>query len=742
MKIAIIGNYLPRQCGIATFTHNFVESLLSAASKDQQMEIVVVAMNDPGQQYEYPERVIYAIRQDEPEDYTQAAKILNVCGADICILQHEYGIYGGESGVLILGLVHQLNIPLVVILHTVLRHPTFHERAILKDLGKQADMVVVMNSLAIRYLTTIFDIPVEKIITIHHGVPDFSKLGGVSTAATTRDSMAEPAKTLLCTFGLIGRSKGIETVINALPEVVAHHPDVRYVVLGKTHPNIVRSCGEEYRNYLKELVVQNGLENVVEFRDEFLSEERLRDLLLDVDIYITPYLNEVQITSGTLSYAVGAGTCVVSTPYWHANEMLADGRGCFFGFGNSVELAKVLNDLLDHPKKMADIREKAYAFGKSMYWHEIGHDYLVLFRKMLRSKKSIAPVDYDLRFFPNYTLDYVKRLTDRTGILEHSIFHIADLKEGYCLDDNARALLLMLKDYTLNGDDDSLQYADTYLRFIRLMQTEDGSYRNELSYGREFTDKIVSEDAFGRTMWALGYLIKHATTDSAFQFAKDAYFRAMPHFEKLLSNRGIANTIIGICHVQQRYPDHGPMMQMLITLTGKIKKRYLEECDGEWHWFEKVLSYDNAILPLALWHSYEITKDRETLRIAGESTRFLEQHAFVNDRLSLVGNNPWFYKGGEKHPYGQQPINAMAMVMMFSRAYKMTNDEHFFIRMQTAFTWFMGNNDLFIPLIDEETGACNDGLEKFGVNRNQGAESNISYNLACLTVLEAYRRRQ
>jgi hypothetical protein len=237
-------------------------------------------------------------------------------------------------------------------------------------------------------------------------------------------------------------------------------------------------------------------------------------------------------------------------------------------------------------------------------------------------------------------------------------------------------------------------------------------------------------------MWALGYLIKHATTDSAFQFAKDAYFRAMPHFEKLLSNRGIANTIIGICHVQQRYPDHGPMMQMLITLTGKIKKRYLEECDGEWHWFEKVLSYDNAILPLALWHSYEITKDRETLRIAGESTRF------VNDRLSLVGNNPWFYKGGEKHPYGQQPINAMAMVMMFSRAYKMTNDEHFFIRMQTAFTWFMGNNDLFIPLIDEETGACNDGLEKFGVNRNQGAESNISYNLACLTVLEAYRRRQ
>lgn len=766
MKIAVIGNYLPRQCGIATFTHNFVESLLKAATpKDQMSEVVVVAMNDPGKQYDYPERVIYSIRQNEPEDYTAAAKLLNICGADVCVLQHEYGIFGGESGVLILGLVHQLEIPLVVIMHTVLQRPTFHERAILKDLGKQADMVVVMNSLAIRYLTTIFDIPVEKITTIHHGVPDFSippdasrKVSGSDVIQSDQPNASSGSESkglvssdsthsdhekniMLCTFGLIGRGKGIETVINALPAVVAVHPAVHYVVLGKTHPNIVRDCGEEYRDFLKELVVQNGLETVVEFRDEFLSEDKLRELLLDVDIYITPYLNEAQITSGTLSYAVGAGTCVVSTPYWHAVDMLAEGRGCFFGFGDVAELSKVLIDLLDHPEKMTLIREKAFNFGKSMYWQEIGHEYLVLFKKVIRSKKVVAPEDYDLYYLPNYTLEYVKKLTDRTGILEHAIFHIADLKEGYCLDDNARALLLMLKDYTLNGDDDSLKFADTYLRFIRLMQREDGGYRNELSYGREFTETQVSEDAFGRTMWALGYLIKHAITDSAFQFAKDAYFRAMPHFDGLQSNRGIANTIIGICHVQQRYPDHGPMMKLLISLTEKIKLRYMQESDEQWQWFEKVLSYDNAILPLALWKSYEITKNRETLRIAGESTHFLEQHAFVNGRLSLIGNHPWFYKGGERYSYGQQPIDAMAMVMMFSQAYKMTQDEHYFVRMQTAFTWFMGNNDLFIPLVDEETGACNDGLEKFGINRNQGAESNISYNLACLTMLEAYRER-
>ncbi|NWJ53172.1 MAG: glycosyltransferase, partial [Bacteroidetes bacterium] len=323
MKIAVIGNYLPRQCGIATFTYNFVESLLAAnSSTEMKAEIVVVAMNDPGKEYDYPDRVIYSIQQDEPEDYIAAAKMLNISGVDICVLQHEYGIYGGESGVLILQLIHQLDSPLVVIVHTVLQHPTFHERAILKDIGKQADMVVVMNSLAIRYLTTIFDISVEKIATIHHGVPDFSKVPVISTNTKT-DAADKKKPTLLCTFGLIGRSKGIETVINALPAVVTNHPNIRYMVLGKTHPNIIRGCGEEYRNYLKELVAQYELEKVVEFRDEFLPEEKLRDILREVDIYITPYLNEAQITSGTLSYAVGAGTCVVSTPYWHADEMLA-----------------------------------------------------------------------------------------------------------------------------------------------------------------------------------------------------------------------------------------------------------------------------------------------------------------------------------------------------------------------------------------------------------------------------------
>ncbi len=738
MKVVIIGNYLPRQCGIATFTHNFVLALQSASARlEQKTEIAMVAMNDPGRQYDYPDTVISSIRQDEPGDYTVAAKLVNSCGADICVLQHEYGIFGGESGVLILGLVHQLEIPLVVIMHTVLQYPSFHEKEILKDLGKQANMVVVMNSLAIRYLTSVFDIPVEKITTIHHGVPDFSSIPLVSRMR--RLDKNRPVS--LCTFGLIGRSKGIETVINALPGVVARHPNIRYVVMGKTHPNIVRACGEEYRNFLKELVIQNGLEKVVSFRDEFLEEEQLRDMLTDVDIYITPYLNEAQITSGTLSYAVGAGTCVVSTPYWHADELLAEGRGRFFGFGNAVELTTVLNDLLDHPEKITEIREKAYAFGKSMYWQEIGQDYLALFKKVLRSKKVTTTDDYDLSFLPNYTLDYFKKLTDQTGIIEHSVYNIADLKEGYCLDDNARALLLMLMDYTLNGNDESLRFASIYLRFIRLMQKEDGSFHNELSYAREFTDKVMSEDAFGRTMWALGYLIQHPISDSTFQFAKDAYFRAMPHFERLQSNRGIANTILGLCCAQKRYPDHGPLMQMLIVLTEKIKHRFMEESDGDWQWFEKVLSYDNALLPLALWHSYEITKNKETLRIADESTHFLERHGFENGRLSLIGNNPWFYKGGEKHPYGQQPTNAMAMVMMFAQAYKVTQDERYFVRMQTSFTWFMGNNDLFIPLFDEETGACNDGLEKFGVNRNQGAESNISYNMACLTVLETYRNR-
>ena len=739
MKIAVVGNYLPRICGIATFTQNFVNSVLTVISKGTTSpEIFVVAMNGKNQHFDYPGIVECTIRQNYAKDYVKAAGYINSSKSDLCVLQHEYGIYGGESGVFVLSLLECIQIPVVIILHTVLKTPSFHEKAILKKMGERAQRLVVMSHLAIEFLKNIYGIPEEKISMIHHGVPDFGSV------VIKKDRILNfPGKKVICTFGLIGRNKGIETVIKALPAVVQKHPDIVYVVLGKTHPMVKQDSGEEYRDYLKCLVGANGLCDHVVFLDEFLNEDELKQNLLGVDIYITPYLNEAQITSGTLAYAIGSGTCIVSTPYWHARELLADGRGKLFDFGDSNDLANVLNKLLDDPAQINVLREKAFAYGKEMYWPEIGKKYYRLFTKVLSSaplsKKEPADI---IPVVPDFSLDHIRRMTDTTGILEHSNFAIANFSEGYSLDDNARALLLVLMAYEQGKESEALHLADIYMRYIQLMQKSDGTFHNELSYDRKFSDENESEDALGRTIWALGYLIRLAPADGYFQFAKDKFFRFFPHFKNLQSNRGLANAIIGLCHFLKRYPDHEKVMKTLHVFTQKIREHFYDESDGDWKWFEPILCYDNAIVPLALWHSYQVTKDTETLKVAVESTAFLDREATVDGRMSLIGNDRWYRKGEKRPRFGQQPINAMALVMMYRQAWLVTGDEYYYRKMFVAFSWFTGNNDLHIPLYDEETKGCCDGIEKFGMNRNQGAESCISYQLASITVSAAINERQ
>ena len=739
MKIAVIGNYLPRQCGIATFTYNFVNSILGAFSQEGTIpEIIVIAMNGKDQHFDYPDIVKCTIHQNVHKDYMKAARYINSSGADICILQHEYGIYGGESGVFVLSLLECIKIPVVTILHTVLKTPSFHEKAILKKIGDYANRIVVMNHIAIEFLKTIYNIPEEKISMIHHGVPDFSYV-----KKTNHPKMNFPGKTVMCTFGLLGRSKGIETVIKALPLVVKTHPEIVYILLGKTHPLVKLDSGEEYRDYLYHLVTTNGMNNHVVFLDEFLEEEDLKKTLLGVDIYITPYLNEAQITSGTLAYAVGSGACIISTPYWHAQELLAEDRGKFFDFGDSHDLAKVLNGLLDNPFEIKAIRERAFAYGKKMYWKEIGKQYYQLFSLVISSHSFLKKEPKDLcSVIPEFSLDHIRRMTDNTGILEHSNFSVPNFKEGYSLDDNARALLLVLMAYELRKDSEALHLADIYMRYIHLMQKEDGSFHNELSYARKFVDVNESEDAIGRTIWALGYLIRLAPSDGYFQFAKDKFFRFYPQFTKLKSNRGLANAIIGLCHFLRRYPDNEKVMRTLHDFTQKIREHFYDESDGNWKWFEPILCYENAVVPLALWHSYQVTKDTDTLKVAVESTLFLDRETTVDGRISIIGNDQWYRKGEKKPRFGQQPINAMALVMMYRQAWHVTGDEYYYGKMFIAFSWFMGNNDLHIPLYDEESKGCCDGIEKFGMNRNQGAESCISYQLASLTVFAAIKEEE
>ena len=733
MRIAILGNFLPRHCGIATFTANLTNAiLLSIGKKETESEVFVVAINDRDQAYDYPPIVKYALRQHEVEDYSAAAKYINDSKADICIVQHEFGIYGGESGVFILNLMKQLNMPIVSTIHTVLQTPSYHEKHIIKKMGEFSQKMVVMSKLAVNFLSKIYQIPLQKIAIIHHGVPDFSSI----KKAPSRFQYT--GKKVLSTFGFLGRSKGIETVINALPAIVAIHPDVVYVVLGQTHPNVKKYCGEEYRDYLKNLAKKNGVADNIIFEDGFFEEDELKNFLLGLDIYITPYLNEGQITSGTISYAVGAGACIVSTPFWHAKELLADGRGKTFDFGDSDQLSTLICQLLSNPAEIKDIKEKAFEYGKKMYWNRIGQHYKKMLEKIITSPLIAVDVTRHTKIstLPKFSLDHIKRLTDATGILEHANYSVPDYKEGYCLDDNARALLLVLNAYELDIDKQSIGLADTYLRYIKLMQKEDGFFHNDMSYDKKFLDENGSEDAFGRTIWAMGYLIKLAPNDSHFQFAKDVFFKSFPHFEKVQSIRAMANIMIGLCHFLKRYPDNERVMHVLNVLTNKLIGQYHDESDANWKWFEPILCYDNAIIPLALWHAYAITRDKDIYVVANESTNFLDNETCKNGHISLVGNT-WYHKGEVRPSQGQQPINAMAMVMMYHKAFTVTKNVKYHQKMLTAFSWFMGNNDLHIPLFDEESKGCCDGLENNSVNRNQGAESTISYQLSYLTVWAA-----
>jgi glycosyltransferase involved in cell wall biosynthesis len=732
MKITYIATYPPRECGIGTFTNNLFKSMLTK----NEHEGFVVAMSDNDLTYKYPDEVKITIRQNYQEDYLKAVKYINLSGADVCILEHEFGIFGGDSGIYILPLLHRLEIPLIVTLHTILKTPSYNEKAILKGICKMARKIVVMSHKAVEFLVDIYDVPKEKIALIEHGVPDIH-----FNPEKSKKEFKLKNKKVLLTFGFIGRSKGIETVIKALPEVVKKRPEVIYIVLGKTHPNVLRHSGEEYRTFLLRLVKDLQLENHVIFLNEFVDEQDLFKYLYACDIYITPYLNEAQITSGTLSYAVGVGAAVLSTPYWHAAELLADGRGRLFSFNDSDELAKTLNDLLDNPEQINEMKLKAAEFGKKITWPKTGERYVALAEEIVKeeipvvTKKETEP---DLLILPAFSLVHINRLTDDTGIIQHAKFGIPNLKEGYCLDDNSRALLMVLMAYRQMKDMRALELSPIYLSYIHYLQNADGTFRNFLSFSRNFLDEVGSEDSFGRTIWALGYLMANAPNDAYYQTGKLVFFNAAPNFEKLKSIRGIANTMIGISYYLKSNPSDDSMTERLRNLAYVLMKHYKENQSPDWNWFESLLAYDNGILPLALLHSAEILNDDKITKTAIESLNFLTSHTLNDNYLSVIGNEKWYKKEGERSVFAQQPIDAMAMVLMFHQAFYLTKDKDYLNKLYTSFLWFLGENDLRMSLYDFETTGCCDGFESYGVNRNQGAESSLAYLISHLTVLQAY----
>ncbi|MCK4345156.1 MAG: glycosyltransferase family 4 protein [Bacteroidales bacterium] len=737
MKFAYIGTYPPRECGIGTFTNNLLSSMTCDNGTERKSnEGFVVAMDDPEETYDYPREVKLTVRQEHQRDYIRAAKFINISGADLCILEHEFGIFGGEHGVYILPLLHRLKIPLLVTFHTVLKSPSYTQKIIIQEICKMANKLVVMSNKAIEFLTGIYNIPEEKIVLIEHGVPDLQ----FSQELSKKEFNLEDKKVLL-TFGLISRNKGIETVIKALPKVVKKYPEVLYMVLGKTHPNVIRYSGEEYRNYLRRLFINLNLEKNVFFLNEFIIQKDLFKYLSAADIYITPYLNEAQITSGTLSYAIGVGSAVVSTPYWHAQELLAEGRGRLFDFNDSEELSNIFLELLDKPDVLKNLRKKAYDYGRKIIWPKIGDQYITLSERILKDKPQVfveKETIIDPLVLPPFSLVHIKRLTDDTGIIQHAKFGVPNLKDGYCLDDNARALLMVLMTYRQKKDPLALELLPIYLSYIHYMQNKNGTFRNYLSFNRNFLDKVGSEDSFGRAVWALGYLLDNAPNDAYYQSGKLIFLNASPNFENLQSIRGIANTMIGISYYLKNNLSDESMTERLRNLAYKLINQYKNECSASWKWFEPLLAYDNAILPLALLHSAKILNDDKVTETALETMNFLTQITLGRGYLSLIGNKNWYKKGGERSVFAQQPVDTHAMVLMFHQAFLLTKEKEHLNNLFTSFMWFLGENDLRMNLYDFETEGCCDGIEKYGVNRNQGAESTLAYLISHLTVLQAF----
>lgn len=738
MKFAFISTYPPQKCGIGTFTNNLIKSIAeNFGYKDLFPNLYVVAISDKEPPYNYPSEVAFVVNQNIQRDYVAAAKFINYNKVDACILEHEFGIFGGESGVYILSLISRLEVPLIVTFHTVIREPTYIQKIIVQELSERAYKVVVMSQKAVKFLIDVYNINEKKIEVIEHGVP----VGKVFHRDVVREKFNFTNKTVLLTFGLLSRNKGIETVIKALPKVIDKHKNLLYIILGNTHPKIVSRYGEEYREFLLRLVKEYGIEEYVYFYKNFLPEELLMEYLYAIDIYITPYLNEAQITSGTLSYAIGAGAAVISTPYWHAQELLADGRGILFDFNNHEQLAKILNNLLDNPEKIEQLRESATKYGNNLKWPKIGAKYIKVAKSAIakfsyieKQKKTIL----DPYLLPDFTLAHIKRLTDDTGIVQHAKYGIPNLKEGYCLDDNSRALLMAAMAHQKNRSNDALDLMPIYLSFLNYMQNKDGSFRNFLSFNRNYLDKVGSEDCFGRTMWTLGFLICKFPKDSYHQLALDIFNKSLRFTKNLKHIRGFANTIIGLAHYLRRFPEDANVKDIMYELTYKLLNSYNKEKTDDWKWFENILTYDNAIMPLSLFYSSETFISEEISRVALESTAFLESIVLKNDYLKPVGNKSWYPKGGKCADFAQQSIDVMGMVLLFFKAYQATRDKIYLDKMFTSYLWYMGKNELNLPVYDFETGGCYDGLEEYGLNQNQGAESTIAYLIAHLTVLNAF----
>lgn len=739
-RVAFIGNYLPRKCGIATFTSDLCEAFIE---QFPQIKTIALAMNDTEEGYDYPPQVRYEIQQDDRLDYERAANFLNQQAVDIISLQHEYGIYGGVAGSHILSLLRNVTAPVVTTLHTILEKPSPDQYRVLKEVIRYSNRLVVMSNRSQKLLQEVYDAPLEKIDLIPHGIHDVPFMD----PGFHKDKFQAEGKCVILTFGLLSRNKGIEYVIDALPDVIKRYPNVLYVVLGSTHPHVILKDGEEYREFLQNKVKALGLENNVLFMDQFVNLKDLKEFIGAADIYVTPYLGQEQIVSGTLAYTVGAGKAVISTPYRYAEELLADGRGLIVPFKDAKAIAENVLFLLEHETERNAMRKRAYLFGRDMIWPTVAQRYLESFEDARRQNISqlfAIPVtgvsDERVQGLRELKLDHMQRMTDGTGMLQHAVFNVPNYSEGYTTDDNARALIVsVLLDNLANTsnqiaiDDELLKLSrDLSRRYLAFLwyafNPANKRFRNFMAYKRVWLEEDGSEDSHGRSLWALGTVLGQSTDAGLRGMAARLFEMAISTSLNFESPRSWAFTLLGTQCYLERYPGDRAVALVQDTLAQKLKDAFKNHQTEDWPWLEDIVTYCNPVLPQVLIKYGQFSEDQEALQIGLNSLEWLMKiQQSGKGWVMPIGSMGFYKRGGEIAYFDQQPVEVYSMISACLDAYRATHDLAWNHTANEAFEWFLGRNALGLPVYDATSGGCRDGLHIDRLNENQGAESTLAY---------------
>ncbi|WP_343519756.1 glycosyltransferase [Sphingomonas sp.] len=736
--IALVGNFVPRKCGIATYTSDTYNAL---KTRFPDMRVDVWAMDDHPGRYTYPPEVTGSIAQHERSAYLGAARMIEASGAQAIWVQHEYGIYGGAAGEHLIALLERTTLPIIVTLHTVLEAPSEDERRVMDALLRRASRLIVMADKGREILRRVHGVDERKLVMIPHGVPDRP----FADPSEFKRRFGWEGRQVILTFGLLAPSKGIETLIAAMPAVAEQHPDALYVVLGATHPNLVEREGEAYRDRLHALAAKLGVERNIAFIDGFVEQDELLDYLQAADIYATPYPNPAQITSGTLSYAVSVGKPVVSTPYVHATEILDDDHGVLVEFGDSDAFAEAINALLDDDARRESLARRAYARGRTMIWPRLAETAVEQIAAAVRAQPkrlaAVAPAPSFEPLAPDFRA--VERMSDATGMYQHSIYAVPDRRHGYCIDDNARALILM---HRIDSLDEAARdkWTSIYAAFVQFAWNPDkGRFRNFMTFDRKWCEEAGSEDSNGRTLWALGVTASEARDRKYRDWARMLFDETAAMSFEFGSPRALGFAMLGAAAMLEAHPGHVLSRRILERFGGDLMTLLDESRRPEWEWFEIVLAYDNARLPEALIRA-GAALDRKDFLACGLKTLdwIVARQTAPDGGFRAVGTDSFGRPYADPLPFDQQPLEAQATVDACLAAFDATGAQRWADEAMRAYRWYLGQNDLGLPLATTGDGGCFDGLTPSGLNRNQGAESILALQLANCAISALSKRAQ